>query len=128
MVTTAGFRHVLEIGRAEIPREANLFGWVKPKRPVLARNVFEVAGRMRHDGSEALALDEAALEDAAAQIAARGLEAIAVVFMHSYANPAHERRAGDILRACLPGVEISLSVDVLPLFREYERATATALM
>jgi N-methylhydantoinase A len=127
LVTTAEFRHVLEIGRAEIPRAANLFSWIKPKRPVLPRNVFEVAGRMRHDGSEVLALDEAALEDAAAQIAARGLEAIAVVFMHSYANPSHERRAGEILRACLPGVEISLSVDVLPLFREYERATATAL-
>jgi N-methylhydantoinase A len=127
LVTTAGFRHVLEIGRAEIPRAANLFSWIKPKRPVLPRNVFEVAGRMRLDGSEVLALDEAALEDAAAKIAARGLEAIAVVFMHSYANPSHERRAGEILRACLPGVEISLSVDVLPLFREYERATATAL-
>jgi N-methylhydantoinase A len=127
LVTTAGFRHVLEIGRAEIPRAANLFGWVKPKRPVLPRNVFEVAGRIRLDGSEVIPLDEAALEEVAAQIAGRGLEAIAVVFMHSYANPAHERRAGEILRARLPGVEISLSVDVLPLFREYERATATAL-
>jgi N-methylhydantoinase A len=127
LVTTAGFRHVLEIGRAEIPRAANLFGWVKPKRPVPPRNVFEAAGRIRLDGSEVIPLDEAALEIVAARIAARGLEAIAVVFLHSYANPAHERRAGEILRARLPGVEISLSVDVLPLFREYERATATAL-
>jgi len=127
LVTSAGFRHVLEIGRAEIPRAANLFSWVKPKRPVLPRNVFEVAGRIRLDGSEAIPLDEAALELVAARIAARGLEAIAVVFLHSYANPAHERRAGEVLRARLPGVEISLSVDVLPLFREYERATATAL-
>ncbi|HUS55597.1 MAG TPA: hydantoinase/oxoprolinase family protein [Thermohalobaculum sp.] len=127
LVTTAGFRHVLEIGRAEIPRAANLFRWVKPKRPVLPRNVFEVAGRMRLDGSEVIPLDEAVLELVATQIAGRGLEAVAVVFMHSYANPAHERRAGEILRDRLPGVEISLSVDVLPLFREYERATATAL-
>lgn len=127
LVTTAGFRHVLEIGRAEIPRAANLFAWVKPKRPVPPRNVFEVAGRMRLDGSEATPLDEAALEAVAGEIAARRLEAVAVVFLHSYANPAHERRAGEILRARLPGVEISLSVDVLPLFREYERATATAL-
>jgi N-methylhydantoinase A len=127
LVTTAGFRHVLEIGRAEIPRAANLFGWIKPKRPVPPRNVFEVAGRIRLDGSEVIALDGAALETVAAEIAARGLEAVAVVFLHSYANPTHERRAGEMLRARLPGVEISLSVDVLPLFREYERATATAL-
>jgi N-methylhydantoinase A len=127
LVITAGFRHVLEIGRAEIPRAANLFSWVKPKRPVLPRNIFEVTGRMRLDGSEVMPLDETALEEVTAQIAARGLEAIAVVFLHSYANPAHERRAGEILRDRLPGVEISLSVDVLPLFREYERATATAL-
>lgn len=127
LVTTAGFRHVLEIGRAEIPRAANLFGWVKPKRPVLPRNVFEVAGRIRLDGAETAPLDEAALAAVAGEIAAKGLEAVAVVFLHSYANPAHERRAGEILRERLPGVEISLSVDVLPLFREYERATATAL-
>ena len=127
LVTTAGFRHVLEIGRAEIPRAANLFGWVKPKRPVLPRNVFEVAGRIRLDGTETVPLDEAALAAVAGEIAAKGLEAVAVVFLHSYANPAHERRAGEILRERLPGVEISLSVDVLPLFREYERATVTAL-
>jgi N-methylhydantoinase A len=127
LVTTAGFRHVLEIGRAEIPRAANLYGWVKPKRPVLARNIFEVPGRIKLDGSEAVALDEAAAKAVADQIAARGLEAVAVVFLHSYANPAHERRTGEILGARLPGVEIALSVDVLPLFREYERATATVL-
>jgi N-methylhydantoinase A len=127
LVTTAGFRHVLEIGRAEIPRAANLYGWVKPKRPVRARNIFEVPERTRLDGSVALPLDEAAVEAVAEQIAAKRLEAVAVVFLHSYANPAHERRAGEILRARLPGVEIALSVDVLPLFREYERATATAL-
>ena len=127
LVTTAGFRHVLEIGRAEIPRAANLFGWVKPKRPVPPRDVFEVAGRIRLDGSEAAPLDEAGVERVAGEIAARGLDAVAVVFLHSYANPAHERRAGEILRARLPGVEIALSVDVLPLFREYERSMATVL-
>ena len=127
MVTTAGFRHVLEIGRAEIPRAANLFGWVKPKRPVPPRNVFEVRERVRLDGSVVTALDETGLDAVAREIETKGLEAVAVVFLHSYANPTHERRAGELLRARLPGVEIALSVDVLPLFREYERATATAL-
>jgi N-methylhydantoinase A len=127
LITSAGFRHVLEIGRAEIPRASNLFGWIKPKRPVLPRNIFEIAGRIRLDGSEVTPLDEAALSAVASQIADGDFQAVAVVFLHSYANPAHERRAGEILRAHLPGIEISLSIDVLPLFREYERATATAL-
>jgi len=127
LVTTAGFRHVLEIGRAEIPRAANLFNWVKPKRPVAARHVYEASGRIRVDGSEAVPLDEAAVHAAADAIRAAGLDAVAVVLLHSYANPAHERRVGEILNAALPDVEIALSVDVLPVFREYERAVATSL-
>ncbi|MEL7470451.1 MAG: hydantoinase/oxoprolinase family protein [Pseudomonadota bacterium] len=127
LVTTAGFRHVLEIGRAEIPRAANLFNWVKPKRPVQARHIFEVPGRVRLDGSEVRPLDESAVADVAEAIRSAELDAVAVVLLHSYANPAHERRVGEILRAALPGVEIALSVDVLPVFREYERAVATTL-
>lgn len=127
LVTTAGFRHVLEIGRAEIPRAANLFNWVKPGRPVQARHIFEVSERVRLDGSVAKPLDEAAIAGVAERIGAAGLEAVAVVLLHSYANPGHERRVGEVLRAALPGVEIALSVDVLPVFREYERTVATAL-
>ncbi len=127
LVTTKGFRHVLEIGRAEIPRAANLFSWVKPRRPVPARYIFEVPGRIRLDGTEAAPLDEAAVEAAAEAIRGAGLGAVAVVLLHSYANRAHERRVGEILRAGLPDVEIALSVDVLPVFREYERTVATAL-
>ncbi|MEO1456330.1 MAG: hydantoinase/oxoprolinase N-terminal domain-containing protein, partial [Pseudomonadota bacterium] len=114
LLTTAGFRHVLEIGRAEIPRAANIFGWVKPRRPVAPRNVFEVPERIRLDGSTVRALDEAAVEAAAETIARRGLEAVAIVFLHAYANPAHERRAAEILAERLPGVELSLSSEVLP--------------
>ncbi|MEO1493126.1 MAG: hydantoinase/oxoprolinase family protein [Pseudomonadota bacterium] len=127
LVTTAGFRHVLEIGRAEIPRAANLFNWVKPKRPVQARHIFEVPGRMRLDGSEAHALDETAVADAAQAIRSAGLDAVAVVLLHSYANPLHERGVGALLRDALPDIEIALSVDVLPVFREYERTIATTL-
>ena len=127
LVTTAGFRHVLEIGRAEIPRAANLFNWVKPKRPVKARHIFEVPGRMRLDGSEARTLDDTAVTDAAQAIRSAGLDAVAVVLLHSYVNPSHERRVGELLRAALPHVEIALSVDVLPVFREYERTIATTL-
>ena len=127
IVTNAGFRHVLEIGRAEIPRAANLFSWVKPRRPVRPRHIFEVGGRIRLDGTEAAPLDEGALEGIAGSITAARLEAVAVVLLHSYANPRHERRVGEVLRDRLPGVEIALSVDVLPVFREYERSVATAL-
>ncbi|MYE00464.1 MAG: hydantoinase/oxoprolinase family protein [Alphaproteobacteria bacterium] len=127
LVTTKGFRHVLEIGRAEIPRAANLFSWIKPKRPVQARHIFEVPGRVRLDGTEAAPLDEGAVEAAAEAIRAARLDALAVVLLHSYANPAHERRVGEILRSSLPDVEIALSVDVLPVFREYERSVATTL-
>ncbi len=127
LITTAGFRHVLAIGRAEIPRAANLFNWVKPKRPVAARHIYEVGGRIRVDGSEAAPLDEAAVHAAAAAVRTAGLDAVAVVLLHSYANPAHERRVGEILRTALPDVEIALSVDVLPVFREYERTVATTL-
>ena len=127
LVTTEGFRHVLEIGRAEIPRAANLFNWVKPKRPVQARNIFEVPERVRLDGSVARPLDETAVTGVADRIRAAGLEAVAVVLLHAYASPAHERRVGDLLRAALPGVEIALSVDVLPVFREFERTVATSL-
>ena len=127
LVTTKGFRHVLEIGRAEIPRAANLFSWVKPKRPVQARHIFEAPGRIRIDGTEATPLDEAAVESAAEAIRTARLDSVAVVLLHSYANRAHERRTGEILRSRLPDVEIALSIDVLPVFREYERTVATAL-
>ncbi len=70
LVTTQGFRHVLEIGRAEIPRAANLFNWVKPKRPVQARHIWEVPGRIRLDGSEVHPLDEAAVANVADAIRA----------------------------------------------------------
>lgn len=57
LITTKGFRHVLEIGRAEIPRESNLYGWVKPNRPIKPRDIFEVPERIRFDGTVSLPLD-----------------------------------------------------------------------
>ncbi|MEM6680506.1 MAG: hydantoinase/oxoprolinase family protein, partial [Pseudomonadota bacterium] len=127
LLTTEGFRHVLEIGRAEIPREAHLYAWIKPKRPVPPRAVFEAPERIRRDGSIARPLDEAAVIAAAERIKAGGCEAVAISFLHAYANPAHERRAAEILAEALPGVDISVSSEVLPVLREYERSMATAL-
>ena len=127
LVTTRGFRHVLEIGRADIPRTANLYGWVKPKRPVRPRHVFEVSERVLTDGTVHVALAEAELAAIAKQIRDEDLAAVAIVFLNSFANPAHEKRVAAVLRELLPGVEIAISSDVLPIFREYERTLATVI-
>jgi len=127
LLTNAGFKYVLEIGRQDIPRRSSLFAWIKPKRPVSPQAIFEISGRIAHDGSELEPLDEAAVAEAARAIAAAGIRAIAVVFLHSYANPTHERRAGEIVRQVLPDAMMSLSSEVLPVFREYERSMTTIL-
>ena len=127
MLVTAGFRAMLEIGRQDIPRDGSLFEWVKPKRPVPPRLIWEIPGRIDHLGTEIEPLDEPAIRAAAQAIAAAGITAIAVVFIHCYANPAHERRAAEIIAAEHPTALVSLSSDVLPVFREYERAMTTVL-
>jgi N-methylhydantoinase A len=127
LLTTEGFKHVLEIGRHDIPRKANMYSWVKPKRPVPPERIHEVAGRLDPEGREVLPLDEAAVRKAARAIKADGVNAVAICFLHAYANPAHERRAREILLAELPDCLVSISSEVLPIFREYERSMATIL-
>jgi N-methylhydantoinase A len=127
LITTAGFKYVLEIGRQDVPRRASLFAWVKPKRPVPPEHIFEVAGRIGPDGRELAPLDEAVVREAARAIRAQGIGSIAVVLLHSYANAAHERRVAEILSQEIPGALLSLSSEVLPVFREYERSMTTIL-
>jgi N-methylhydantoinase A len=127
LVTTAGFRHVLAIGRQDIPRRANYLAWVKPPRPVPASRVFEVRERIGAGGTVIEALDEASVHDAAEACRAQKVEAVAVCLLHSFANPMHERRVAELLRAALPGVAVTASSDVLPVVREYERSLATVL-
>ncbi|NCZ48410.1 MAG: hydantoinase/oxoprolinase family protein, partial [Betaproteobacteria bacterium] len=86
LITTQGFRHVLEIGRADLPRRDNLWAWVKPRRPVPPEHVFEVAGRIGADGQEITPLDEAALPGVAEAIRAMAAEALAICFLHSFSN------------------------------------------
>src|SRR5678815_4911846 len=123
LVTTLGFRHVLTIGRQDIPRRANYLAWVKPARPVPASRVFEVKERIGAGGVVIEPLDEASVEAAAAR--KFGVEAVAVCLLHSFANAAHERKVADILKARLPGVAVTASSEVLPVVREYERSLAT---
>jgi N-methylhydantoinase A len=127
LVTTAGFRHVLAIGRQDIPRLANLYSWVKPPRPVPASRVFEVRERIGPGGAVIEDLDEASVRIAAEACRNLKVEAVAVCLLHSFANSAHERRVAQILRESLPGIAVTASVDVLPVVREYERSLATVL-
>jgi N-methylhydantoinase A len=127
LVTTSGFRHVLEIGRQDIPRRANLYTWLKPKRPVPPSRVLEVVERVGPGGTVLTPLDEASVAEAAEACRRLGVAAVAVCLLHSFANPAHERRVAEMLRAALPDVAITASVDVLPVVREYERSLATIL-
>ena len=127
LVTTAGFRHVLEIGRQDIPRHANLYAWIKPRRPVPPARVLEVIERVGAGGVVLTPLDEAVVHEVAEACARLDVQAVAICLLHSFANPAHERRVAEMLRAALPDVAITASVDVLPVVREYERSLATIL-
>ena len=127
LLTTAGFRDVLEIGRHDIPRRANMFAWVKPRRPVSPELIFEIGGRVAVDGAELEPLDEAAVRTAARRLREAGVDSVAICFLHGYANAEHERRAGTLLLAEHPRCAVSLSSEVLPVFREFERSMGTVL-
>lgn len=126
LLTTEGFRDVLEIGRQTRP---DLFDMsVRKPDPLVVRPLrLEVAERLGPAGEIIMPLDEAGVEAAAERFKQEGVEAVAIGFLHSYRNPAHERRAGEIIRKRLPGVFISLSSDVLAEFREYERISTTVM-
>jgi N-methylhydantoinase A len=128
LIVTRGFRHVLEIARQSVPDGyGNSYFWVKPERPVTLERVVEVGGRLRFDGSEIEPLVEDDVVAGAAELLRRGVDCIAVCLLHSYADARHERRVGELLAAQVPGAFISLSSDVLPEYREYERAMTTIL-
>lgn len=127
LVTTQGFRHVLEIGRQDIPRHANLFTWVKPARPVPAERIHEVTERIGTGGKIMRELDEESVVRVVEALRRQKVEAIAVCLLHAYANSVHEVRVVELLRAALPDIAITCSTDVLPVAREFERSLATVL-
>jgi N-methylhydantoinase A len=104
-----------------------MFAWQKPPRPVPPELIAEIPERVSADGGELEALDETAVAAAGRRLREAGVAAVAICFLHSYASGAHERRARELLRAELPGVAVSISAEVLPVFREYERTMATVL-
>ena len=127
LLTTAGFRDVLEIGRQF--RQALYAVCLHPETPgFLAPRAFrsEVAERIDAKGQIVTPLDETALLQAADDLVARGVQAIAIVFLFAFLNPVHERRAAALLRQRHPHIALSLSSEVDPAFREYERTAVTA--
>jgi len=127
LVTTRGFRDALEIGRQTRP---NLYDYsVRKPEPLAPRELrYEVPERIYADGTVLLPLDENAVAAIGLQIRDAKVDAVAICLMHSYCNPVHERRTREILASILPpSVYISISSDILPEFREFERMSTTAL-
>jgi N-methylhydantoinase A len=129
LITNAGFEDVLEIARAAVAPQAMYdFNHVPPPPIVPRRFRRGVAGRVRADGAIVTPLDTDAVAAAALSLVRDGgREALAVCFLHSYANPEHERQAGEVIAAAVPGVAVSLSIDVAREYREYERTSTTVL-
>jgi len=126
LITTRGFRDVLEIGRQVRP---HLYDYtVRTPPPLIPREArIEIPERLDADGKVLTPLDEAAVEAAARALKSQGVQAVAICFLHAYLNPDHERRAAAIVRAILPDAFVSTSSDVLPEFREFERFSTTAI-
>ena len=125
LLTTAGFRDVYEIGRQW--RGADVFNIFAPapKMFLPRERIAEVTERLDAKGAVILPLDAAAVEAAIRALAAQGIEALAVSFLFAYANPAHEEDVAKIARAAAPNLFLSLSSEVNPEWREYERTAST---
>jgi N-methylhydantoinase A len=126
VVTTAGFRDVLVVGRGN---RLQLYDIKAVRPPGLAKRsaILEVAERVGAGGEVLQPLDEAELAMAAERLQAMQVETVAVCFLHSYANSEPERRAATLLRELLPGRPVTASSEVLPEYREYERFATAAL-
>jgi N-methylhydantoinase A len=126
LLTTKGFRDVLEIGRQTRP---NLYDYeiTRPEPLALRSQRIEVTERINVDGQIITPLDHKAVEEAALHFLKNDIEAIAICFLHAYKYPDHEIQAAQILKDKLPNAFVSLSSEVLPEFREYERTSTTAV-
>ncbi len=124
LLTTDGFRDVLIIGRQK-RYETHDLHMTKPPPLVPRRRTFEVVERMSPQGEVEVAIDPASLDAAIDAVAESGAESVAVSFLHAYANPAHEEAVAARLRERAPALPVSLSSQISPKFREYERTSTT---
>jgi len=126
LITTKGFRDVLEITRANRPDLYNMY-YTKPK-PLVPRYLrLEVAERVNYKGQVLTPLNENDVREAVETLKAEGVEAIAVCFLHSYANPGHEVECGEIIKQLAPEIPLTLSHQITQEWREYERTNTAVL-
>jgi len=122
LITTEGFRDVYEIGRINRPDAYNLY--FRKHDPLVRRSMrFEVRERMTAEGDVHVPLDEAGVREVCAKMRGLEVEAVAIMFLHSYRNPAHERRVKEIVAEELPGVFVSASHELSQEYREFERCS-----
>jgi N-methylhydantoinase A len=126
LITTRGFRDVLEITRANRPDLYNMY-YTKPKPFVPRQYRVEVQERVNYRGEELEPLNEADVKKAVQYFREEGIEAIAVCFLHSYANPSHELQCGELIRKLAPEIPATLSCDITQEWREYERTNTAVL-
>ena len=126
LITTAGFRDVLELGRGNRPEIYNLF--YKQPTPLVPRYLrFEVPERLDHSGGVLTPLDEAAARAAVETLIKEEVDAIAVCFLHAFTNPAHEQRMKAIIQELFPHGTVSISSDIVREWREFERTSTTVI-
>ncbi len=126
LITTHGFRDVLELGRGNRPEIYNLF--YKQPTPLVPRYLrYEVAERLDAQGEVLTQLDEAQARQAVRDLAAQGVDAIAICFLHAYANPAHEQQMKKIVQEEFPDGLVCISSDIVREFREFERTSTTVI-
>ncbi len=126
LITTDGFRDVLEIGRQIRPSLYDI-GFEKPIPLVPRTLAFGIPERLDWHGDVLVPLDEEAVREVAGRLGELGVESVAVCLLHAYANPVHEDRIGQILAEVLPDVAVSLSSKIVPEFGEYDRASTVVI-
>jgi N-methylhydantoinase A len=126
LVVTRGTRDVYIIGRGNRPESYNLF--FHRHRPLVTRQLtLEVVERLLAGGKVETPLDKRSVSDACKMLKDKGVEAVAVCFLHAYANPDHERIAGAMIRKAMPDAYVSLSHEILREYREFERLSTTVV-
>lgn len=125
LLTTQGFRDIYEIGRVNRPESYNLF--FRKHKPLIDRELrFEIRERMDADGKVLIPLDENEVRAVAAEAVRQGVTAIAILFLHSYRNPDHERRTKRVIEEAFPDLFVTASHELSQEYREYERTSTAA--
>ena len=127
MLTTKNFRDIVEIRRGIKPVNISLYNvFIPPNRPLVPRSRrIGIEERVLYDGKVVTPLNEKEVAEGVARLKNEGVEAVAVCYLHSYINPAHERRTAEMVREIAPDMYVTTSSDTLPIWREFERFNTT---